>query len=75
MKAFLSVLIKNLLAMFLTRRVAVWALRLAAKQTDNLIDDYAIEFVDAAYENDEERVKAAIEKLLDAYNSRDAGAT
>lgn len=70
MKAFLLVVLKNLGAMFLTQKVAIWALRLLAKQTENKIDDNVIELVASAYRNDVPAMQSAIEALADLTSYR-----
>lgn len=62
---------QNLLIMALNKTVILWALRLAAKQTDNKIDDNVIEVVDAAYEADTERLKASVENIVKELNHDD----
>lgn len=62
---------QNLLIMALNKTVILWALRLAAKQTDNKIDDNVIEVVDAAYEADTERLKSSVENIVKELNNDD----
>ncbi|VUD48487.1 hypothetical protein TDB9533_01243 [Thalassocella blandensis] len=64
MKAFFSIVISNLLSMFATRKFGMWAARLWSKQTKNLIDDNAVEFIDAAFENDMDRTLIAAERVV-----------
>jgi ABC-type anion transport system duplicated permease subunit len=66
LKALLVTIGTNLAAMFLTKTVILWALKLAAKQTENSIDDSFVEVAEAAYEGDSEAFMAASEKFVAA---------
>lgn len=59
--------VKNAVGMLVGRRMIFWALELAAKQTDNKIDDNAVSLIKAAYENDPEDVRKYAEQILAAY--------
>lgn len=67
MMAILATAAKNLVGMVLTKRMIFWALEIAAKQTDNEIDDNAVGLVKAAYENDPDGVRKYAEQILAAY--------
>ena len=60
---------KNIVGMLVGKRMIFWALELAAKQTDNKIDDNAVGLVKAAYENDDAGVREHAEQILEAYRS------
>lgn len=65
-KAILAILIKsakNLVAMLLTERMIFWALEVASSKTSTKVDDYLVAAVKAAYHNDEDELKKAIEDL------------
>lgn len=59
---------KNAVGMLVGKRMIFWALELAAKQTDNKIDDNAVGLVRAAYENDADGVRECAERILNEYN-------
>lgn len=59
----LKTLITNLIGMLMTKAMILWGLKFAAKQTKNKIDDDIVLLVEGAYDNDEEKVRAAIEAL------------
>lgn len=61
--AFFLTIGKNIVAMMLTKTMVFWALELAAKKSDNKIDDAVLELVRAAYDNDADSFKDAVEKL------------
>lgn len=64
MSAFLKILLKNIGAAFLTKKMSIWGLRLIAKYTTNKVDDNVIDFVEAAANNDSEGMQVALEKLV-----------
>lgn len=59
----------NVLKMLLTKTVILWGLKLAAKQTDNKIDDYVIDVVEAGYDGDTEKFQKSVELLVEAAKS------
>lgn len=59
----LRLLLTNLLGMFMTKAMIIWGLKFATKQTKTLIDDDMVLLIEGAYENDAEKVRAAIEAL------------
>lgn len=65
MSGFAKVLFANLVSMALRWSFIKWALAQLAKKTDNLIDDNAIELVDALYKGDTEKVKQYAEAILE----------
>lgn len=69
MRAALILILKNLAGMVLTPRVAIWAAKLAVHRTDNLIDDGCVDLLEAAYYNDVEGVKRAVEALVEVTKS------
>lgn len=62
MKALVAVLLKNLVGLLVTEKMIIWALKFAASQTTNKIDDNVVEIVIAAYKNDSKAFQEAIEK-------------
>lgn len=75
LKVLIVQVLKNLVAMLGTPKVAVWAAKQAAKMSDNLIDDNLVEFLDCARTNDVEGAikyaEAALAELrkLKAFNT------
>ncbi len=65
LKLMLTVMLKNLGKMILTKHVALWALKFAAKQTDTMVDDNIVRLAEGAYENDPAKVIAAIEAITE----------
>lgn len=57
-------LIKNAIAMALTKKVALWAVKLAVHQTENKIDDNVVDLLEGCYDNDSDKVMKAVEKLV-----------
>lgn len=70
MKIVLARIIQNLIAMALTEKVVLWAVKLAAKKTENKIDDNVVQLLEAAYKNDVVALQEAVENLADLYDSR-----
>ncbi len=54
----------NIARMFLTKTVAIWALKLAAKHTKNKIDDNVVGLAEAGYNNDPEKMMIYGVKLV-----------
>jgi hypothetical protein len=72
MNAIKSVLLTigtNLVSMFMTKTVILWALKLATKQTENKVDDNVVLLVEAAYNNDSAAFQAATEELVKSVKS------
>lgn len=69
LKMLITRLIKNAISMALTKKIALWALRLAVKQTDTKIDDNCVSLVEGLYDKDDEKVMKAIEDLTKALKS------
>jgi hypothetical protein len=72
MNAIKSVLLTigtNLVSMFMTKTVILWALKLATKQTENKVDDNVVLLVEAAYNNDSASFQAATEELVKSVKS------
>ena len=63
----LKTVVKNLVGMLIGQRMVFWALELAAKQTDNAIDDNAVALIKAAYKNEPDDVRKYAELVLAAY--------
>ena len=64
LKLLIIQLAGNIGKMILTKTVALWALKLAAKQTDNIVDDNVVKLAEAAYNNDQVGVMQAGEALV-----------
>lgn len=67
LKQLIITLAANLGKMLLTRAVILWALRLYAKQTTNLIDDNVINLVEAGYDNDSVALMKAVDAIVAEY--------
>ncbi|MDG1995141.1 MAG: hypothetical protein P8J14_01490 [Emcibacteraceae bacterium] len=65
MMAFLKILAVNSARMFFNMTFALWAMKLAARCTDNSIDDEAVALIDALYKNDAVKAKDSIKKLAE----------
>ena len=63
LKLMIVKIIKNLVAMLLTEKMIIWALEIAVKQTKNSVDDDVVAIVVAAYKNDSESLRQAVERL------------
>lgn len=61
---WLGLIIKNLIAMFATKTMVIWGLKRAAKLTDNMVDDSSVELIEGLLDNDIEKVKNSIDKLI-----------
>lgn len=59
----IKLMLKNLLRMFLGKKMVLWALNLAASTTDTKVDDNMVLLVEGAYENDDTKVKQAVTEL------------
>ena len=65
MPALIKMLIKNLVTMLITEKMIIWSLEVAAKYTDNKVDDNIVLIVKGAYKSDTEMIKKGIEGLMD----------
>ena len=65
MKTFIILLLKNIGAAFLTKKMSIWGLKLLTSFTSNKIDDNVVIFVEAAANNDEKAMKEALEILVE----------
>jgi hypothetical protein len=66
-KLVIARIFKNLAGMSLNKFVILWGLKLAAKKTENLVDDNLILLAESAYDNDVEGVKKASKAITDIY--------
>jgi len=73
-KAVIVMIIKNLVAMLLTKKMIFWALEIAAAQTKTAIDDNVVGIVKAGYNSDNEALKLHLESLLSDLNAKTAKA-
>lgn len=71
MKTAIVYLLKKLVAMLVTKKMIFWALELAAKQTDNKIDDNVIRLIKAAYDGDDAGFRAAVEGIIGALKNKE----
>ena len=64
----------SIIASLATERMLIWALRRLAKRTDTLLDDHAVDVIDAALQGDSdgirESAKALADAALDAWDAR-----
>lgn len=63
----LKLLITNLLRMIIGKKMIIWGLKLAASLTDNKVDDNVVLLAEGALDNDEAKVKKALEGLANNY--------
>lgn len=56
----------NLIGMLLTKKMIIWALEYATKQSSNKIDDNAVVIIKSLYENDIDKVQEGVEGLTEA---------
>lgn len=66
MKTAIVLMLKNMIAMLITKRMIFWALEFAVKQTDNKVDDNAVRIIKGLYDNQIAEVQAGIEGLTEA---------
>ena len=59
----IKLMITNLLGMLMKKTMIVWGLKFATKQTTNKIDDNAVDLIEGLYDNDSDKVTAAIEAI------------
>lgn len=64
--ALLRTLGMNLIGMLLTKKMIIWALEYATKQSSNKIDDNAVVIIKSLYENDIDKVQEGVEGLTEA---------
>ena len=64
MKTAIILILENLVAMIVGPKMIIWLLGVAAKRTDNKIDDHVIKIVKAGYENDMVSMKKGVEDLV-----------
>lgn len=56
----------TVIASMATERMMIWALRLMAKRTDTMLDDHAVDVIDAALQGDSDGVREAGKALAEA---------
>jgi hypothetical protein len=69
MSIFLKTIIANLVKMLLGWKMIKFILERLALQTDNKLDDYGVQLIDAMYRGDEEAVKKYLVLIQNEYNS------
>ena len=57
----------RVIASMASERMLVWALRLLASRSDTMIDDYAVDLIDAALRNDTAGIQSATKAMSEAY--------
>ena len=62
---FIKTLLARLLTVVLAKPMLYWALRFIAKQTDNKLDDHAVELVIDLVENDIEGARIELQALIE----------
>lgn len=70
MLLFIKTLAMNTLTMFMGWGMIKWALMRLAKQSDNHIDDNAVELIDALYRKDDVKVRECIEAMQNEWNAK-----
>lgn len=64
--ALLRTLGMNLIGMLLTKKMIIWALEYATKQSSNKIDDNAVVIIKSLYDNDIDKVQEGVEGLTES---------
>lgn len=64
MKLILVKILKNIGTTLIARPMIFWGARLAAKSTDNLIDDNVINVLENAYDSDINKLEASLKTTL-----------
>ena len=63
----------SIIASLATERMLIWALRRLAKRTDTMLDDHAVDVIDAALQGDQDGIRESAKALADeALNTWDA---
>jgi hypothetical protein len=57
-------IVKNVVATLITKRMLIWALEHAAKQTGTLVDDHAVALIKAGLNNDTAGIEQAAQDLI-----------
>lgn len=52
---------------FFTKTMLVWSLRLYVKSTDNKVDDYSVDLLEALLDNNVDRAAEAARKVAEQY--------
>jgi hypothetical protein len=68
MSIFLKTIIANSVKMLLGWKMIKFILERLALQTDNKLDDYGVQLIDAMYRGDEEDVKKYLVLIQNEYN-------
>ena len=63
-------IIQNLFSIVIGPKMTIFILKKLSKRSSNLIDDNAVLLIEGGYENDHEKVKKAIEGLIDEVNKK-----
>jgi hypothetical protein len=66
--SILKTIIANLVKMLLGWKMIKFILERLALQTDNKLDDYGVQLIDAMYRGDEEAVKKYLVLIQNEYN-------
>lgn len=64
---WVKLLITNLLRMLIGKKMIIWGLKLASSLTKNKVDDGVVMLAEGALDNDEDKVREAIELLAAQY--------
>lgn len=54
----------------MTQEMLIWILRNAAKRTDTLVDDYAVDVLEGGLKNDPAKIRKGARSLVEALGSR-----
>lgn len=65
-----TLILKNMLTMFMTKTMIFWGLEQGVKSTDTLVDDHILSIVKGGYGNDPEQVRKGAEALVEMYKAR-----
>lgn len=63
----MKLILTNLLRMIIGKKMILWGLKLATSLTDNKVDDNVVLLAEGALDNDEAKVKKALEGLANIY--------
>jgi hypothetical protein len=64
--SIITIMLKNLIGMLVTKQMIIWGLEFAVKQTKNKVDDNAVMIIKGLYNNDITTVQLGVEGLTKA---------
>jgi hypothetical protein len=69
--AVIITIIQNIFSIIIGPKMAIFILKKLAKRSDNLVDDNAVLLIEGGYEKDHEKIKKAIEGLIEEVNKKE----